>query len=156
MEIARGTSRGLGFRNLMLENERIIASDMFRAEVRYAFWRYVRAKFLPAGQAEVLIEKAIELVDEFVPLEDNAAESFAEAVRQNHPVHDFFTPRSRGVMRRRCSLRIESLLRSASAGVSVARMKLSFSSSRFNRYHYNRSIREQKALRADKRGWATA
>lgn len=78
MEIARGTSRGLGFRNLMLENERIIASDMFRAEVRYAFWRYVRAKFLPAGQAEVLIEKAIELVDEFVPLEDNAAESFAE------------------------------------------------------------------------------
>ena len=45
---------------------------------------------LDAAQAEVLVEKALDLVDEFVPLEDNAAESFAEAVRQNHPVYDLF------------------------------------------------------------------
>lgn len=90
VEMSRGTSRGLGFRCLMLENERVIASDLFRAEVRNTFWKYVRADLLPVDQAELLIEKTLALVDEFVPLEENAAESFAEAVRQDHPVYDLF------------------------------------------------------------------
>lgn len=90
VEIAHGTSRGLAFRCLMLKNEKIIASELIKAEVRNAFWKYTRADLLPVEQAETLIEKALGLVDEFVPLEDNAAESFAEAVRQNHPVYDLF------------------------------------------------------------------
>lgn len=40
--------------------------------------------------AEEHVGSALDLVDEFVPLEENAAESFAEAVRQNHPVYDLF------------------------------------------------------------------
>lgn len=90
VEIARGTVRGSAYRMLMMEGEPAIASDLFRAEVRNAFWRYVRAKMMSGDEAEVLIEKALGLVDEFVPLEKNAAESFAEAVRQSHPVYDLF------------------------------------------------------------------
>lgn len=90
VEMVRRTTRGLAFRCLMLENERVIASELFRAEVRNAFWKYARADLLPIEQAEALIAKALDLVDEFVPLEENAAESFAEAVRQNHPVYDLF------------------------------------------------------------------
>ena len=36
------------------------------------------------------IEEGISLIDEFVPLKENADEAFAEAVRQNHSVYDMF------------------------------------------------------------------
>ena len=90
VEIARGTVRGSAYRMLMMEGEPAIASDLFRAEVRNAFWRYVRAKMMSGDEAEIMIDKALGLVDEFIPLEENAAESFAEAVRQSHPVYDLF------------------------------------------------------------------
>ena len=89
-EMVRKTPRGRGFRSLMLKDEKVITSELLKAEVRNAFWKYVRADLLDADQAEVLVEKALDLVDEFVPLEDNAVESFAEAMRQNHPVYDLF------------------------------------------------------------------
>ena len=90
VEMVRKTPRGRGFRSLMLKDEKVITSELLKAEVRNAFWKYVRADLPDADQAEVLVEKALDLVDEFVPLEDNAVESFAEAMRQNHPVYDLF------------------------------------------------------------------
>ena len=90
VEMVRKTPRGRGFRSLMLKDEKVITSELLKAEVRNAFWKYVRADLLDADQAEVLVEKALDLVDEFVPLEDNAVESFAEAMRLNHPVYDLF------------------------------------------------------------------
>lgn len=89
-EMVQETPRGYGFEGLILENERVVASELFQAEVRNTFWKYVRAKVMTPAQAEERIEAALDLVDEFVPLEENAAESFAEAVRQNHPVYDLF------------------------------------------------------------------
>ncbi len=90
VEMVRGTSRGYGFRCLMLKDEHVVASELFRAEVRNAFWKYARAGLLSVEDAEAHITEALGLVDEFVPLEENAAESFAEAVRQSHPVYDLF------------------------------------------------------------------
>lgn len=90
VEMVQETPRGYGFESLILENERVVASELFQAEVRNTFWKYVRAKMMTPLQAEERIEAALDLVDEFVPLEENAAESFAEAVRQNHPVYDLF------------------------------------------------------------------
>lgn len=81
VEIVRGIARGRAYRLLMMEGELVIASDLLRVEARNAFWRYVQAKMMSVGEAEVLIGKVLGLVDEFVPLEENAAESFAEAVR---------------------------------------------------------------------------
>ena len=76
VEMVQETPRGFGFEALILKDERIVASDLFRAEVRNAFWKYVHA--------------GVMTVDEFVPLEENAAESFVEAARQGHPVYDLF------------------------------------------------------------------
>ena len=86
--MAQETPRGLGFEGLMLENERVVTSTLFQIEVRNTFWKYVRAGMMTFEQAEERIGTALELVDEFVPIEENAAEAFAEAVRQNHPVYD--------------------------------------------------------------------
>lgn len=90
VEMARKTSRGLGFRGLVLEGERIIASELLRAETRNALWKYVHSGMMTEEEAEGIIEDALDLVDEFVPFEENAAEAFAEAVRQDHSVYDMF------------------------------------------------------------------
>lgn len=89
-EMVQETPRGRAFECLVLENERIIASDLFQVEVRNTFWKYVNSSLMTTEQAEERIASALDLVDEFVPLEENAAESFAEAVRQGHPVYDLF------------------------------------------------------------------
>ena len=90
MEMARNTSRGTGFRMLALKGERVVASDLIRAEIRSAAWRYVRADMMDEDEAMGIIDDALDLVDEFIPLEENAAEAFAEAVRQNRSVYDMF------------------------------------------------------------------
>lgn len=90
VEIARETDMGRGFVGLILQGETIIASDLFRAEVRNTMWKYVRAGMMPEEEARGTIEDALALVDEFVPLSENANEAFAEAVRQNHSVYDMF------------------------------------------------------------------
>lgn len=73
---------------MMLDGETVIASELFQAEVRNVFWKYARAGFLSVEAAQRYIEQALDLVDEFVPIEQNAAESFVESVRQNHSVYD--------------------------------------------------------------------
>lgn len=88
--MVRETPRGLAFEGLVVENERVIASELFQAEIRNTFWKYVRSGLMTAEQAEARIASACALVDSFVPLEENAAESFAEAVRQDHSVYDLF------------------------------------------------------------------
>lgn len=88
--IVRETLEGNALCALMLENETTLTSEMFVAEVRNSFWKYVRAQLMTIEEAEFYIEKAIGLVDEIVPLKENADEAFAEAVRQNHSVYDMF------------------------------------------------------------------
>lgn len=88
--IVRETLEGNALRALMLENETTLTSEMFVAEVRNSFWKYVRAQLMTIEEAEFYIEKAIGLVDEIVPLKENADEAFAEAVRQKHSVYDMF------------------------------------------------------------------
>lgn len=89
-EMVWETPRGLAFEGLVVENERVIASELFQAEIRNTFWKYVRSGLMTAEQAEARIASACALVDSFVPLEENAAESFAEAVRQDHSMYDLF------------------------------------------------------------------
>ena len=88
VEMVRKTPRGLAFRCLMLEKEPVMTSDLLKVEVRNAFWKYVHTGSLSSDEAEAHIASALDLVDDFIPLEDNAAESFAEAARQGHPVYD--------------------------------------------------------------------
>ena len=90
VEMARRTLEGEALRSLICTGEEIVASEMFIAEVRNSFWKYVKAGLLSREAAEAYIDECIKMVDKFVPLEDNADEAFAEAVRQNHSVYDMF------------------------------------------------------------------
>lgn len=43
---------------------------------------------MTAEEAKGRIEAALELADEFIPVEENIDESLMEAIRQEHPVYD--------------------------------------------------------------------
>ena len=88
VEIVRATPRGLRLRELMLEGEPVVSSELFQAEIRSAFQKYVRAGRAPREVAEQCIENAINLVDDFVPIADNAAEAFRDACREGHSIYD--------------------------------------------------------------------
>lgn len=88
VEIARGTVHGDAFKGLALQGEAVVTSALFQVEVRNAFWKYVRANMMSAEEAKARIEAALELVDRFVPVEENIDESLVEAIRQEHPVCD--------------------------------------------------------------------
>lgn len=88
VEMVRQTPRGEGFAALVLQGEQVITSSLFQVEVRNAFWKYAKAGLITLDQASEYVEAALDLVDRFIPLEENVAESFVEAVRQGHPVYD--------------------------------------------------------------------
>lgn len=88
VEMARGAVRGDAFKNLALQGETVATSSLFQIEVRNAFWKYVKAGVMTAEEAKGRIEAALELADEFIPVEENIDESLMEAIRQEHPVYD--------------------------------------------------------------------
>lgn len=88
--ILRNTIEGQALKALMFENEDVITSEFYLVEIRNTFWKFVSAGSLSEEEALKKIEEGISLIDEFVPLKENADEAFAEAVRQNHSVYDMF------------------------------------------------------------------
>ena len=88
--MVRSTAEGQALSTLILQDELVISSEMFIPEVRSAFWKYVRANLMTVEEATFYIDHATKLIDRFIPLRENADESFVEAVRQNHSIYDMF------------------------------------------------------------------
>lgn len=88
VEIANGSPTGDALRSLIEENERLISCDMFRAEVRNSFWKYVIARLMTEEHALKRTSVAINLIDAYVPIEALGNEALLEAIRFKHPVYD--------------------------------------------------------------------
>lgn len=88
VDIVRETTEGKALSSLMLTGEKVISSDLFYAEITNAFWQYCKAGFYGEGEAANNIEKAIQLVDEFFPLDEFCKEAFSESVRLDHSSYD--------------------------------------------------------------------
>ena len=65
VDMVRETEAGRALRQLMLEGEEVISSQLFLIEVSNAFWKYHKAGLLDEKTVCANIEKAIALVDEF-------------------------------------------------------------------------------------------
>ena len=92
VNIAQDTEAGrvLSFMLEELEGEPISACDIYRAEVRNALWKYTKSGLLSTGDAIDLVHDALDLVDEYVPIEDLGDEAFLAASTYGHPVYDMF------------------------------------------------------------------
>lgn len=76
--------------SLMYEGEKVIAPQLYYAEVTQALWKHVRGGLLPVSEAQERLQRITTLVDEFVPLEGLFNEVFAESLRLGHSAYDIF------------------------------------------------------------------
>lgn len=88
VEIVRATPVGKGLQQMMLRNERVVTCCLYRAEVGAVLRKLRRAAQISQSEAEELMEEAIRLVDEFVPIKDLMDEAFRESLRLDHPTYD--------------------------------------------------------------------
>jgi len=78
------------YAEIISKADKVIAPSMFDAEVTNVMWKYVRAGYVDIENAKLSLALGIQLVDEFVPIVELAAESLHEAIRLNHPVYDLY------------------------------------------------------------------
>ena len=88
--IAREDPVALGFKTLILKEERVIAPSLYQAEVSHVFSEYCRGGYMDADLAKGYAAKALELIDEFVDMRDMVAEATREACRLKHSAYDMF------------------------------------------------------------------
>ena len=86
--VAMGAPAGGVFRDALAGDAEVMSSRLLEVEIRNVFWKYVRVGTLATQEAQQRVEAAIDLVDVFVPIEDNVAESLSEAIRCDHSVYD--------------------------------------------------------------------
>lgn len=90
IEIARGTEMGHKFERHTLDGERIISVDLFYGETCSSFSKYVRAQLMTREEAARMVERAIGLVDRFIPMKTLYTEAFSESLRLTHSPYDMF------------------------------------------------------------------
>ena len=76
--------------SLIYEGEKVIAPQLYYAEVTQALWKHVRSGLLPVSEAQNRLQRIAALVDEFIPLEGLYNEVFTESLRLGHSTYDVF------------------------------------------------------------------
>ncbi|MBO4365863.1 MAG: type II toxin-antitoxin system VapC family toxin [Eggerthellaceae bacterium] len=90
VEMAKGTSSGLGLANLICEGEKTITPDLFVHELANICWKYRHTGLLSAAESMVLYHDALGFVDEIHDASDCAVEVLNESIRLDHPAYDIF------------------------------------------------------------------
>jgi len=93
IEIALDLPRASQF-NLFVESaDKVITSNLYKAEIANVIWKYVKAGLIPKSSASEKLELAQGLIDEFVDCSENNDESLNESIRIGHSVYDmlYFT-----------------------------------------------------------------
>ncbi|MDR0593887.1 MAG: type II toxin-antitoxin system VapC family toxin [Bifidobacteriaceae bacterium] len=104
----------------LADSNHVATTALHLAETCNALRKYVRAGQLTAAEARDMIVRIQAVIHEVIPIADNAAEAFSEAVRLDHPVHDLLyltLARRRGAALLTVDARLAAL--AASAGVAV-------------------------------------
>ncbi|MDR3359538.1 MAG: type II toxin-antitoxin system VapC family toxin [Bifidobacteriaceae bacterium] len=107
--------------NALEAAEHVATSALHSVEVCNGLWKYVRSGHLSQAEAEQMLGRIKDLIHETVPVEDNIAEAFAEAIRLDHPVYDLIylaLSRRRGAALLTVDGRLAKL--AVGAGVAVA------------------------------------
>jgi predicted nucleic acid-binding protein len=78
------------FLDRLLVAERVITSELFRAEAANALAKYVKGGYLSRDDAAKALSFITDMPDTYSKLAENEVEAFAESVKRNHPAYDMF------------------------------------------------------------------
>ena len=90
MAIVTNSPEGNALVGLMKGNEKVIAPQLYIAEMDSALSKYVRAGIFSLKLAHALLEEAVGFVDEFVDMRANHIEALDEGIRNSHSTYDMF------------------------------------------------------------------
>lgn len=86
--LARGRAAEMGA--WVAEAEWVIAPTLYISEMTNVFWKYHQFSNVPIEQCETGLDRAIQLIDDFVHEREMYREAFALACRVKKPVYDMF------------------------------------------------------------------
>ena len=81
---------GEKIRGLMFRDEKVIAPELFLAEMAHVIEKYVHGGCIDAPTGVTLLDKATNLVDELIPMSSLAQEVLSESLRLGHSSYDLF------------------------------------------------------------------
>jgi len=76
------------FRELILNSEKTITSELFRIEIANVIRKYCQGKFIKESDCGKIFSLAQGLIDEFVPISENCLEAFNESIRLHFSAYD--------------------------------------------------------------------
>lgn len=88
IEVALGNKNSNDYREVLESAERVITTDLYKAETANVLWKYHKAKLLDTQEAMERLNFSHQLIDEFFDIDFNFQEAFLEATRLKHPVYD--------------------------------------------------------------------
>ena len=88
INVVNQSSKGQQIEKLIIESECVIAPELFLAEVGNAFWKYCQFDNLTLELGKKALDKAIELVDVFIPSQELIKEAFSLSCSVNCSVYD--------------------------------------------------------------------
>lgn len=93
IEIGLSRIRADSFNRILSNSQKVISSDLYRAEVANVLWKYYKAGYLDREKCNNLLTLIQDLVDEYYPIDFNNNESLIESIRLNHSTYDmlYFT-----------------------------------------------------------------
>jgi predicted nucleic acid-binding protein len=93
IEISLNRPKGKILSEYISTSEKVISSDLYKAEVANTLWKYVKGGFLQKGGTMEVMKIALSLVDEYIDINENNSESLSESIRLNHSSYDmlYFT-----------------------------------------------------------------
>ena len=78
------------YRRFLESPEKTVAPNLFSIEAGQVAWKYARAGFVDASDANILLRTMLGCVDELVDSESLLVVALHEAIALNHSVYDMF------------------------------------------------------------------
>ena len=88
IEIALSRSEAVKYEAIITKASKVISSDLYKAEVANVLWKYYKSRFLNKSEVIQRLHYCIELVDEFVDIDENNEEALNEGIRIKHSIYD--------------------------------------------------------------------
>ncbi len=88
VELILDRDHSANIKKIISECNKVITSDLYKAEITNVFWKYLKAGFITKNDAVSYIGFSQEIIDEFYDISPFSVECLNEAMRLNHSTYD--------------------------------------------------------------------
>ncbi len=90
IEVSLDRAKADSIRNFLDQADRVITSELYKAETTNVMFKYVRSALLNQDQAIEKLNYCDSLVDEFIDIANTKEETLLESIRTGHSSYDLF------------------------------------------------------------------